>query len=166
MIPTKKWKQLTLAEELAYRANAGKEGAICVQRSSKDGTLNLCFGSRTAPIVSLHLNLRTGHGPFVASESDFGGVLLLDGHGERGQEARLVLCDESRKTIVTSDAEEITGNIFIVAAYGAEQATPFTYSALFKNTATDKRSSVRWAMGPDWLSYAALEDELFQGGSK
>lgn len=163
MIPTKKWKQPTLAEELVYRADAGKEGAICVRRSSQDGALNLFCGSRTAPIVSLHLNLRTGHGPLVADESDFEGVLLLDGHGERGQEARLALCDESWKPIVTSEAEEITGNVFIVATYGAEPVKPFTYSALFKNTAMDKRSSVRWAVGPDWLSYAALEDELLRG---
>lgn len=162
MIPAKKWNPPSLVEELAHRADAGKEGAICLRRSSKDGTLNLCYGLKTAPIVSLHLNLSTSRGTIVASESDFEGILLLDGHGEQGQEARLALCDESWKTIVTSDAEEITGNAFIVAAHGAEQAKPFTYSALFKNTSTDKRSSVRWSVGQEWLSYAALEDELLQ----
>lgn len=163
MTNAKKWNPPTLVEELAYRADVGKEGAICVRRSSKDGTLNLCCGLRTAPIVFLSLHLSASKGTLVASEGDFAGTLLMDGHGEQGREARLALCDENGKTIVTSDTEDIAGNVIVVAAHGVERAKPFAYSALFKNTATDKRSAVRWAMGSEWLSYATLEDELLLG---
>ena len=150
-----------LAERLASRVMAGKEGAVAVA-TMDDGTLQAMMGNEHLGVIRLELALTTGGQEVKLDERNFCGRLLMDDHGKEDScPARFVLLDALGKILLSSEDTPLMGRILLITA--TKSKIPFAYASLLDLQAPSPRSAVYWNCSQDFVSYLTLQEQLFTG---
>lgn len=154
-------EKFDLAERLANRVMAGKEGAVAVA-VMEDGVLRAMMAGEHFEIIRFELALSIGGQEVKMDERDFRGNLLMDAHGkDDSRPARFVLLDALGKPLLSSEDSQLTGRILLIMA--TRLKVPSVYSALFDLRAPSPRSAAFWGCSHELAYYLTIEEQLMSG---
>lgn len=158
---------MRLENELYYRTDAGKEGAIRVSRDSQTNNIFLFIGKEKWPVAKLDLHIeRASDGNVLrCDEKAFDGTLLVDDRGPADAPARIVVMDAERRLVVSSENDAFSGYLVIAAVMGnGPIRRSMTFAAIFSLKSKPMRSAVKWGKEPEWANFAEVVSYMLNQG--
>ena len=159
------FRKTSMLEELFGGINAGQPGCFGVKREPDfDNCLALYTQKRRTIVTDFLLDVRRSDGQrFVFDQTNFQGVLIMDGRGEKQSRVRFVMVDTDGTLQLASDCDQFHGQIIIVADQ-AVSADPklFGVKALFGEDEEGTASMLLWDGSKELTKLWTMEVRLMR----